>query len=127
MYISMILFYISLAGIIGMMWHKSFELRNNKRSWFSLFAERFDHRVHAAYASVRTFLSYFNRKTAVALVEWMAVHILSWLRSAYIWMHRKAHAHPPSKKVIDMVRGRGEVESKSGASFYFKRLGEESN
>lgn len=100
-------------------------LRLDVRSRFSHLTERVDQRIRIAFANVRTFFSYFNRKSAVALLQWIAYHILSWARQAYIWMHRKAHAHPKSKKVIDMVRGRGEVEKKGGASFYLKRISEE--
>ncbi len=87
--------------------------------------ERSDRIIEEAYARVMKFISYFNKRSAIALVQWIAYHVLSWARSAYIWLHRKAHAHPPSKKVIDMVRGRGEIDRNGGASFYLKKIGEE--
>ncbi len=77
------------------------------------------------YSRFRSFISYFNRKSALALVQWIAYHILSWARAGYIWLHRKAHAHPPSKKVIDMVRGKGESGNIGGASFYLKKISED--
>ena len=120
-----IYFLASFAGIIGMITFKSFELKRGKRLWLSLVAERFDHIVHRAYGNVRTFISYFNRRSAIALVQWIAYHILSLIRSVYLWIREKAHAHPPSKKVIDMVRGKGDVTRNGGASFYLKKISED--
>ena len=121
----MIFFILSFLGIIAMTWLKAHELRTNKKFWIALLAEKTDHRVQAVYQKGRTYASYFNRRSAVALLQWIAYHILSWARSFYIAIHRKAHAHPPSKKVIDMVRGKGQVEKAGGASFYLKRIVEE--
>ncbi len=92
------------------------------RSHFKFVSEKVDHKIRGAFGGVRTFFSYFNRKSAVALLQWIAYHILSWIRSMYLWIQEKAHAHPPSKKVIDMVRGKGEVDTTGGASFYLKNL-----
>ncbi len=115
-------FYISFAGILGMLGFKAMEIRSGKKSWISHLADNTNHLVHDAYHDIRKFFSYFNRKSALALVQWIAYHILSWARATYIWAYKKAHAHAPSKKVIDMVRGRGEVNKNGGASFYWKKL-----
>lgn len=121
----MIFFFVSLAGIITMIWLKSHELKTDKKVGLSHLAEKTDHKIHAVYNSVRTFVSYFNRKSAVALMQWIAYHILSRARRAYIFLHHKAHAHPPSKKVIDMVRGRGSIGNEGGASFYLKKISQD--
>lgn len=105
-----------------MLGFKAIEVRSGKKSWISRIAETTNHLVHAAYDRVRKFLSYFNRKSALALIQWIAYHILSWAREVYIWAYKKAHAHGPSKKVIDMVRGKGEVNTNGGASFYLKNI-----
>ncbi|MDP3962299.1 MAG: hypothetical protein Q8Q03_00300 [bacterium] len=114
MNIAIISFFASFAGIIGMIFWRRMPT-----------VERWDGAIYAAYNRVRKFILYFNKRTAIALVQLIAYHILSWARSAYIWLHRKAHAHPPSKKVIDMVRGRGEVDRNGGTSFYLKKIGKE--
>lgn len=123
--IAMIFFFISFLGIIVMIWLKSFELKANKKLKLTLLAEKTDHKVHAVYHKTRTYISYINRKSAVALIQWIAYHILSWVREFYIKLHRKAHAHPPSKKVIDMVRGKVDLGKEGGASFYLKKISEE--
>jgi hypothetical protein len=120
-----IVFFISLIGIVTMLYLKARRLKLEVRSNFSFVSEKVDHKIRSVFARVRTFISYFNRKSAVALVQWIAYHVLSWGQKAYMWLYDKAHAHPHSKKVIDMVKGRGEVDETGGASFYLKRINPE--
>ncbi len=117
-------FYISFIGILGMLGFKVIEIRSGKKTLISGLAGKTDHKVRGLYYSFRKSLSYLNKKSAIALVQWIAYHILSWARRVYIWGHRKAHAHPPSKMVIDMVRGRGEVKKNGGVSFFLKSISE---
>ncbi len=119
---SILSFYISLFAIIGMISFKRLELISGKKSWISRLSDKTNHKVRYYYKNLRLFISYINRKSALALVQWIAYHILTWARNAYIWVYHKAHAHAPSKKVIDMVRGRGEVNRNGGSSFYLKSI-----
>ncbi len=123
---AIISFSVSLVGIIAMIALKERRLRMDTRSKFSFVSNKVDGKIRLTYSHARTFISYFNRKSAIALVQWIAYHILSWARALYIWAHKKAHAHPPSKKVIDMVRGKGEVDKIGGASFYLKKISDDS-
>ncbi len=123
----MIIFLASSIAIVVMIWLKARRLKMDTRSRLSFVSDKVDGKIRKGFTTTRTFISYFNRKSAVALVQWIAYHILSWARSVYIFFHRKAHAHPPSKKVIDMVRGKGEVDKMGGASFYLKRISKEGN
>lgn len=115
-------FFVALLGIISMIYLKARRLEMDARSRFSFVSDKVDGKIRNTFSGVRTFISYFNRKSALALVQWIAYHILSWVKKAYLWIHEKAHAHPHSKKVIDMVQGKGEVDSTGGASFYLKNL-----
>ncbi len=101
---------------------KAMELRSGKKSWISRLADKTNHIVHDYISNVKRYISYINRRSALALVQWIAYHILTWARNAYIWAYKKAHAHAPSKKVIDMVRGKGEVNRNGGSSFYLKSI-----
>lgn len=121
---SILSFSISFLAIIGMIGFKSAELRSGKKSWISRLSDRTNHIVHDYYARFRKFISYINRRSALALIQWIAYHILSWARNAYIWAYRKARSHAPSKKVIDMVKGQVEVDRNSGSSFYLKSISE---
>jgi hypothetical protein len=119
---SFISFFLSFAGILGMLGFKTIELRSGKKSWISRIADKTNHIFHDYITNIRRYISYINRRSALALVEWIAYYILTWARNAYIWVYKKAHAHPPSKKVIDMVRGRVEVNRNGGSSFYLKSI-----
>jgi hypothetical protein len=119
---SIISFYISLLGIMGMITFKARELKSGKRSFISKLSDRTNHIVHDYYDKVVTLIKFINRRSALAFVQWIAYHVLTWARNLYIWAYKKAHAHAPSKKVIDMVRGKGEVNRNSGSSFYLKSI-----
>ena len=115
-------FYISFLGILGMLGFKVSEIRSGKKTLLSKLADKTDGRLRKYYSTLRIALSYVNKKSAIALVQWIAFHVLSRARSIYIWIQKKAHAHPPSKRVIDMVRGRGEIKKNSGVSFFLKSI-----
>lgn len=115
-------FYISFVGILGMLGSKVFELRSGQKTLVTKIANKTDNTVRRYYYSLKKVISYINKKSAIALIQWIAYHILSWARGMYIWIHRKAHAHPPSKMVIDMVRGRGEIRKNGGVSFFLKSI-----
>lgn len=117
-----ILFYLSFLGILGMFTNNAIEMRSGKKSWISNIADKTNHIVHNYYAHFKKFISYLNRRTALALVQWIAYHILTYARNSYIWAYKKAYAYTPSKKVIDMVKGKGEVKRKGGSSFYLKSI-----
>lgn len=120
-----LLFYISLVGILGMFGFKASELHSGNKSLISRITVRTDKNFRAAYHFLKKMLSYVNKKSAIALLQWIAYHILSWAREVYIWAHRKAHSHPPSRRVIDMVRGKGEVKKNAGVSFFLKSISTE--
>ncbi|HEY4478636.1 MAG TPA: hypothetical protein VI775_02235 [Candidatus Paceibacterota bacterium] len=113
---SMIPFFISAIAMAIMIKLKSpLSFMNNKT----------DNAVHSSYVYIRRLISYINRHSAIALIQWIAYHILSWIRSVYIWIRSIARSYPHSKKVLDMVRGKGTAEKNNGASFYLKKISEE--
>lgn len=118
-------FYISFLCILGMISLKSFEIKSGKKYLIFKIAEKADDFVKGIYSNVIKLISYINKKSAIALIQWIAYYILSWARSIYIWAHKKAHAHPPSRRVIDMVRGRGEINKNGNTSFYLRRIAQD--
>ncbi len=80
--------------------------------------------MRVSYLTVRFVISHINVHNGIVAVQWIAFHVLSAARSAYLYFRELAHSHPHSKKVIDMVTGKGEISAKGGASFYLKRIGE---
>jgi hypothetical protein len=126
--ISTISLLVALVLILGMFGIKASELKRGRRSWLSRMGSGTDHFFTNIAHKIARFFSYFNRRTAIALTQWIAYKILSALRATYHKLHDLAHLHPHTKRVIDMVHGRAEVgNGKRGApSAYLRRVSEES-
>jgi len=120
-----IIFFISLLGIIAMIVLKSIELRSGTKSLFSRMGAGTDHIVYGAYQKIRYSFSHINKHNAVNFLQWIAYHVLSVFHKLFIWIRDKAHRHPHSKKVIDMVKGKIEVNQNGGSSFFLKKIAEE--
>ncbi len=121
------LFYLSFALIIAMLWMKHRELVLGKKYFLSALADRNDHIFNKIHTDIRTAVSYFNKHTFIAFLQWVAAGILSWLRSLYIKLFHIARKYPHSKKVIDMVQGKVDTAGIGGASFFLKKISDESN
>lgn len=121
MYTLIILFYIALLGIIGMIWYKHHEAKTGHLSVVARLGRGSDHLFSTIFAAVHRFFSYINRHTFIALGHWVAFHILASVRKVYVELKHKFISHPQGKKMIDAVRGRGEVR-KHGASFYLRKI-----
>jgi preprotein translocase subunit SecG len=122
MYTLIAIFYTSLIAITGMIFLKRRESRTGKPSLISRLGRGSDHVFAATFASGRKFLSYLNRHTFVALAHWIVFHILKGARNVYVEIKHRVISTPQGKKMLDAVRGRGEVK-KEGASFYLRRIG----
>jgi len=121
MYALISIFYISLLAMIAMVALKRHEARTGVPSLVSKVGAGSDHIFHAAYSTVRHGLSYFNRRTFIALVQWLAFHILKFFRTLYVEIKHRFISTDHGKKLIDAVRGRGEV-SDHGASFFLRQI-----
>lgn len=121
MYIEISIFYVSLIGILGMILMKRREFSTGKKSVISRVGSGLDSRFNAIFSLIKRAISYVNRKTFIALVQVVAYHILLRIRRIYVEIKHQALMNPHSRKVIDAVRGRGEIET-SGASFYLRRI-----
>lgn len=110
---------------------KAMEVRSGKPSILARISDRIDHILHFIYDKAKAAVLHVNRHTFIGLMQITAFHILSALRSSYIWLYKLAHKNPHAKMVIDMVRGRGErgqigENLKPGAaSFFLKRISED--
>jgi hypothetical protein len=80
-----------------------------------------DHVFHSMFANVKNGLSYINKKTFLLLAHWLAFHVLLRIRNVYVEIKHLALQNPYGKKLIDAVRGRGEIKN-HGASFYLRRI-----
>lgn len=123
MYSLILAFYLSFLGIIVMVLLKRHEIISGKETMVSRLGQGSDHFFHVVFASVRRTASHVNKHTLIAIAQWIAFHILLRTRRVYVDIKDRALSNPHSKKVIDAVRGRGEVTAHS-ASFYLRRISE---
>jgi hypothetical protein len=122
-----IIFYLSFICIILMLWMKRLELVADRKYFLTNLANKNDHIFEKLHNDIRTGISYFNKHTFIAFLQWIAAGILSWLRSLYIKLFHIARKYPHSKKVIDMVQGKGETTGVGGASFFLKKISDDSD
>ncbi|MDE2041245.1 MAG: hypothetical protein KGI59_02595 [Patescibacteria group bacterium] len=121
MYTLIILFYLAFAGIVAMLLLKRHEISSGHATVVSRLGKRSDEMFLTIFASVKRAISYLNRRTFIHIAEWLAYHVLYHVRAVYVEIKARALQNPHSKKVIDAVRGRADVNP-AGASFYLKRI-----
>ncbi len=121
MYTLVIIFYTSFAGIILMLLLKRHEARTGRPTIVSRLGRGSDRFFHGVFDGIGRFFSYLNRHTFTALGNWIVFHVLVRIRKIYVALKARFLAHPHGKKMIDAIRGRGEVRD-HGASFYLRRI-----
>lgn len=121
MYTLIGIFYASLLGIILMLLLKRHEVNTGRPNIISRLGRGSDSMFGWFFSSTRRAVSYANRHTFIALAQWIAFHILVHVRNVYVELKDLALKNQHTKKVIDMVRGKGEV-SNHGASFYLRQI-----
>lgn len=123
MYTLITIFGISFVSIILMVLLKRHEIKSGHPTIISRLGRGSDNFFHKIFGIVRNALSYINKHTFVALAHWVAFHILVHVRKVYVQIKSSFLANPQGKKMLDAVRGRGEVKD-HGASFYLRRISE---
>ena len=121
MYFLISIFYISLLGIITMILIKRSELKKGKNSLSSRIGMLLEKYLLSIHHSVVYFIKLFNRRTFVALIQYLTYHILFRVRKVYVEIKHRILLNPHGKRMIDAIRGRGEIKN-HGASFYLRRI-----
>jgi hypothetical protein len=121
MYLLIAIFYISLLGMVLMLLFKRHEVRSGRPTVVSRFGRGSDQFFHGIFSKVGRIVSYVNKHTFIVVTQWIAYHMLLHVRNVYVEIKHQALSNPHGKKVIDAVRGRGEV-SDHGASIYLRRI-----
>ncbi|MEI8249110.1 MAG: hypothetical protein WCG07_01285 [Candidatus Taylorbacteria bacterium] len=121
MYTLIITFYISLILVILMIWNKHHEVTSGHPSVLSRWGTKTDNFFNSIFAHIKKGFSYLNKHTFIALAQWMTFHVLVRVRKVYVYLKHQFISHPHGKRMIDAVRGRGEVKD-HGASFYLRRI-----
>ncbi len=119
-----IAFYVAFLCMVIMIALKSREVRTGRASLVSRMGRGTDHIFSAISSSLRRGISFINKHTFIALMHWIAYHILVRIRGIYVEIKHRALTNPHGRRIIDMVRGRGEVRN-HGASFYLRKIGVE--
>ena len=104
-------------------WLKRHEVKTSKPSLVSRLGQGSDHIFQAIFSGISKGISYINKHTFIAVAQWLTYHVLVRIRKVYVEIKHHALKNPHGKKMIDAVRGRGEV-SAHGASFYLRKIGE---
>ncbi len=123
MYSLITIFYISLIGSITMLLLKRHEVKTGRPTLVSRLGRGTDHIFQTVFSAIRRFVSYINKHTFIAIAHWIAFHMLKKTRNVYVEIKHRFISTPHGRKLIDAVRGRGEVKD-HGASFYLRRIGE---
>jgi hypothetical protein len=121
MYFLITIFYLSFFGIIIMILFKRHEVKTAKPSIISRLGQGSDHIFHALFSGVGRVISYINKHTFIAIAQWVTFHILVRVRKVYVEIKHHTISNPHGKRMIDAVRGRGEVKD-HGASFYLRKI-----
>ena len=121
MYSLIIAFYLSFLGIIVMVLLKRYEVNSGKATVVSRIGQGSDQLFHDIFAALKHGTSYVNKHSFIAIAQWIAFHVLLRVRNIYVELKDRALSNPHSRKVIDAVRGRGEITPHS-ASFYLRRI-----
>jgi hypothetical protein len=94
------------------------ELKNNHSSTSDNAIEK---TLSKLFGHIQYSIKLLNKKTFAALVQYITFHILFRIRKVYVEIKHRTLLNPHGKRMIDAVRGRGEVKN-HGASFYLRRI-----
>jgi hypothetical protein len=100
---------------------KRHEIDKNKTSLTSRFAKSLEHTLGQTFDRIQSIFRMLNKKTLIALVQFITFHVLYRIRKVYVEIKHRTLRNPHGKKMIDAVRGRGEVKN-HGASFFLRRI-----
>ena len=78
-------------------------------------------KLEKIYHSTAQYFRMINKRTFIALVQYITYHVLYRIRKIYVEIKHRTLLNPHGKKMIDAVRGRGEIKN-HGASFYLRRI-----
>ncbi len=122
MYFLIATFYIAFSGIITMILLKRVEIKRGDISKQKS-ESRLEKTLAYFFGQISQFYQMINRRTFVALVQYLTFHALLRIRNIYVDIKHKTLLNPHGKRMIDAVRGRGEIKN-HGASFYLRRISE---
>jgi len=121
MFTLIIIFYVSLLGLIAMLLFKRHEIKYGHPTVVSRLGRGSDDLFHSMFGAIHRTYAFFNKQNYIKILQWVAYHILLRTRKVYVDIKHEVLSNPHGKKVIDAVRGRGEVKA-GGGSVYLRRI-----
>src|SRR5690242_18748942 len=77
-------FYVASLAIVGMFLLKRHEVKTGHPTLLSRLGAGSDHFFKAAFQAVEKGVKYVNRKTFIAMTQWIAYHVLLRVRHVYV-------------------------------------------
>lgn len=97
------------------------ELKKNTSSPSSPTVVSIEQTLSKTFTQIRRSGRFFNKHTIIVLIQFLTFHILFRIRKIYVELKHRVLQNPHGKKMLDAVRGRGEIKN-HGASFYLRRI-----
>jgi hypothetical protein len=112
--ITLIIFIASGLGIVALIGHKHFELSTGKKTFISHASGYTDAHVHKG---TKVFQS-VNMENAGKIAGMIIAYSIVVLKKLFIYIQNRSY----SKKIVDVVSGKGVEKNTSGASIFLKRI-----
>lgn len=97
------------------------EINNSENFAPQLSQSSIEKKLTKIYSEFVRFFKMFNKYTFIALSQYITFHLLFRVRKIYVELKHRTLLNPHGKRMIDAVRGRGEIKN-HGASFYLRRI-----
>ncbi len=111
---TLIIFIASGLGIVALLGHKYFELTTGKKTFISHASTYTNTHVTKGAKVVKS----VNMVNITKIVGWIIAYSIYLLRKLFIYLQNKSY----SKKIVDVVSGKGTEKNTSGASVFLKRI-----
>jgi hypothetical protein len=115
-------FLASGIGLILMLSLKMFETETGRTSVLSWFSGKTNHVVHRYYFGVKKFFSYFNKRNAILLVQFVIVRIINSSKKLYNKIDERLTKNPHG--FLSTVK-QGASSQKGAVSMFLEHLDDE--
>ena len=112
--VTLIIFIASGLGIVALLGHKHFELSTGKRTFISHATNYTNSHVTKSVKAAQA----VNMENLTKLVGLVVAHSILLLKKFSIYIQNRSY----SKKIVDVVSGKGAEKNTSGASIFLKRI-----
>lgn len=112
--VTFIIFIVSGLGIVALIGHKHFEISTGKKTFITHASGYTNVHVNKGTKAFQA----VNMENATKIVGWVIAHSILILRKLFIYLQNRSY----SKKIVDVVSGKGVDKNTSGASVFLKRI-----